>query len=95
MNSGRCCRTALYEVKGPAALRYPRGAEPASLAGWQGDGGAYDMVGGPENRMLVVTYGENLRRRSGSFAAAGWHFGSQAQPASSSPGGGGAGGIRL
>ena len=53
-------RTALYEVKGPAALRYPRGAEPASLAGWQGDGGAYDMVGGPENRMLVVTYGRTF-----------------------------------
>lgn len=42
---------------GPAAIRYPRGVEPAVSAGLQLSGGNYDVIGSKSGRILAVTYG--------------------------------------
>ncbi len=50
-------RQALYDTTGIAAVRYPKGAEPATLADYEPVYGAYDYIDGKNSDLLVVTYG--------------------------------------
>ncbi len=50
-------RQALYDTDGIAAVRYPKGAEPATLADYQPSYQAYDYDDSGVRRTLVITYG--------------------------------------
>ncbi len=50
-------RQALYDTDGIAAVRYPKGAEPAILADYQPSYRAYDYDDSGVRRTLVITYG--------------------------------------
>lgn len=53
----RMLRQAVEDCDGPAAVRYPRGAEPAELSGLPASGKRFELFGGTERGCIVVTYG--------------------------------------
>lgn len=50
-------KQAMYKTPGIAAVRYPKGAEPAVLASYQPDGQPYTLFRDPLANTLVITYG--------------------------------------
>ncbi len=50
-------KQAMYDTSGIAAVRYPKGAEPASLASYQPDYQPYTLFRDPLANTLVITYG--------------------------------------
>ncbi len=50
-------KQALYETEGIAAVRYPKGAQPAALASYKPDGRPFTLFRDPMAGTLVVTYG--------------------------------------
>ncbi|MBQ9859291.1 MAG: 1-deoxy-D-xylulose-5-phosphate synthase [Clostridia bacterium] len=67
-------RQALYDTTGIAAVRYPKGAQPDSLAEYQPTYGTYDWLSDKGRDLLLVTYGRTFgevlpicehRRRNG------------------------------
>ena len=51
---------ALYEESGIAAVRYPKGAQPAALADYQPSGAVYDYDDDGGRDLLLVTYGRTF-----------------------------------
>lgn len=50
-------KQAMYKTSGIAAVRYPKGAEPATLATYKPDGQPYTLFRDPLANTLVITYG--------------------------------------
>ncbi len=48
---------AIYETEGIAAVRYPKGGEPAALASYKPDGQPFTLFRDPLANTLVITYG--------------------------------------
>ncbi|MDR0223234.1 MAG: 1-deoxy-D-xylulose-5-phosphate synthase [Oscillospiraceae bacterium] len=58
-----CLRRALYEVKGPVAVRYPRGrAGFADKGGVRGGAGDYRLFKTGSAKSLIVTYGRLIHK---------------------------------
>ncbi len=53
-------KQALYDETGIAALRYPKGSEPAALADYQPTGAAFDYDDDGGRDLLLVTYGRTF-----------------------------------
>ncbi|PWM25162.1 MAG: 1-deoxy-D-xylulose-5-phosphate synthase [Oscillospiraceae bacterium] len=53
-------RRALFEEQGPTALRYPRGTQDPTVAGWKATGRDWDLVAGTGTTRLLVTYGRTF-----------------------------------
>ncbi len=53
-------RQALYDTDGIAALRYPKGAQPAVLADYEPSYKPYDHIDGKGRELLLVTYGRTF-----------------------------------
>lgn len=50
-------KQAVYDIDGIAAVRYPKGSEPPSLAAYQPDGQPFTLFRDPLASTLIVTYG--------------------------------------
>ncbi len=50
-------KQALYDTTGIAAVRYPKGAQAASLASYQPDGKPFTLFRDPLAHTLIITYG--------------------------------------
>lgn len=48
---------AAYQTDGIAAVRYPKGEEPASLAAYRPDGQPFTLFRAPRANTLIITYG--------------------------------------
>lgn len=53
-------RQALYDAQGIAAVRYPKGTQPAILADYEPSYQAFDHIDGKSRDLLLVTYGRTF-----------------------------------